>query len=576
MLDQNQGSVLNQGRIKVVAAKGKLKMSVNRVTEDSRTRRNVGGRNFKVYSENEMVKEDSNTIKNSVPVKNGAALASASNAKGIVNKMENNKGKDANTASSKVGRKALVDVSNIKGNVPRSVVHDGSKSLVSVGSGVRTVNVSSRKSFTGRVRKNISQDVGAIHTSKKDNADVKGSKSSLNDKHTKTKDMGRETVVTANRMSRNPPVPTRKSLPVFKRVNQSITSTSKPIVKTAILASNARGTSKSKCLSSLKKSKSIAATSTKKKKDVVRSSPLENIASVVSHEAIQGKPSIDGNTNPSTNSSDIISKKKSDRRRSYTSLLMAKSKLIDENGEVKMENLPGIDDDCNQLEVAEYVDEIYHYYWVMEVHLKFDLMPETLYLMVILLDRYLSEVKIKKNEMQLVGLTSLLLASKYEDFWHPRVKDLISISETYTRDHMLRMEKLMLKKLKFRLNVPTPYVFMLRFLKAAQSDTKLEHLAFYLVELSLVQYEALKFKPSLLCASAIYVARCTLQMTPVWTPLLAKHAQYDVPQIRDCAEMILKFHKVAKNAQLKVTFEKYMRPDLSGVAAIKPLDRLPL
>ncbi|KAK9182010.1 hypothetical protein WN944_025151 [Citrus x changshan-huyou] len=616
MLDQNQGLVLNQGRIKVVAAKGKLKMGVNGVPEDSRTRRNVGGRNFKVYSENEMVKEDSNTIKNSVPVKNGAALASASNAKGIVNKMENNKGKDANTASSKVGRKALVDVSNIKGNVPRSVVHDGSKSLkgersailqrVSVGSGVRTVNVSSRKSFTGRVRKNISQDVGAIHTSKKDNADVKGSKSSLNDKHTKTKDMGRESVVTANRMSRNPPVPTRKSLPVFKRVNQTITSTSKPIVKTAILASNARGTSKFKCLSSLKKSKSIAATSTKKKKDVVRSSPLENIASVVSHEAIQGKPSIDGNTNPSTNSSDIISKKKSDRRRSYTSLLLAKSKLIDENGEVKMENLPGIDDDCNQLEVAEYVDEIYHYYWVMEVqnpplenymssqtditpqmrgilinwlievHLKFDLMPETLYLMVTLLDRYLSEVKIKKNEMQLVGLTSLLLASKYEDFWHPRVKDLISISETYTRDHMLRMEKLMLKKLKFRLNVPTPYVFMLRFLKAAQSDTKLEHLAFYLVELSLVQYEALKFKPSLLCASAIYVARCTLQMTPVWTPLLAKHAQYDVPQIRDCAEMILKFHKVAKNAQLKVTFEKYMRPDLSGVAAIKPLDRLPL
>ncbi|KAL9409951.1 hypothetical protein AB3S75_048217 [Citrus x aurantiifolia] len=616
MLDQNQGLVLNQGRIKVVAAKGRLKMGVNGVPENSRTRRNVGGRNFKVYSENEMVKEDSNTIKNSVPVKNGAALASASNAKGIVNKMENNKGKDANTASSKVGRKALVDVSNIKGNVPRSVMHDGSKSLkgersailqrVSVGSGVRTVNVSSRKSFTGRVRKNISQDVGAIHTSKKDNADVKGSKSSLNDKHTKTKDMGRESVVTANRMSRNPPVPTRKSLPVFKRVNQSITSTSKPIVKTAIPASNARGTSKSKCLSSLKKSKSIAATSTKKKKDVVRSSPLENIASVVSHEAIQGKPSIDGNTNPSTNSSDIISKKKSDRRRSYTSLLMAKSKLIDENGEVKMENLPGIDDDCNQLEVAEYVDEIYHYYWVMEaqnpplenymssqtditpqmrgilinwlieVHLKFDLMPETLYLMVTLLDRYLSEVKIKKNEMQLVGLTSLLLASKYEDFWHPRVKDLISISETYTRDHMLRMEKLMLKKLKFRLNVPTPYVFMLRFLKAAQSDTKLEHLAFYLVELSLVQYEALKFKPSLLCASAIYVARCTLQMTPVWTPLLAKHAQYDVPQIRDCAEMILKFHKVAKNAQLKVTFEKYMRPDLSGVAAIKPLDRLPL
>lgn len=48
-------------------------------------------------------------------------------------------------------------------------------------------------------------------------------------------------------------------------------------------------------------------------------------------------------------------------------------------------------------------------------------MPETLYLTVALLDRYLSLVTIKKKELQLVGLASLLLASKYEDFWHPRV-----------------------------------------------------------------------------------------------------------------------------------------------------------
>lgn len=59
-----------------------------------------------------------------------------------------------------------------------------------------------------------------------------------------------------------------------------------------------------------------------------------------------------------------------------------------------------------------------------------------------------------------------------------------------------------------------------------------EHLAFYLIELSLVEYEAVDFKPSLLCASAIYLARCTLQMTPAWTPLLGKHAQYEESQMR--------------------------------------------
>ncbi|KAM1266254.1 hypothetical protein ACFX2J_035844 [Malus domestica] len=119
---------------------------------------------------------------------------------------------------------------------------------------------------------------------------------------------------------------------------------------------------------------------------------------------------------------------------------------------------------------------------------------------------------------------------------------------------MLGMEKAFLKKLKFRLNEPTPYVFMLRFLKAAQSETK----------------------SSLLCAAALYVARCTLQITHAWTPLLCKHTRYEVSQIRDCAEMVFRFHKAARMGSMKVTYEKYSSPDLSSVAAIKPLDTLPL
>lgn len=63
---------------------------------------------------------------------------------------------------------------------------------------------------------------------------------------------------------------------------------------------------------------------------------------------------------------------------------------------------------------------------------------------------------------------------------------------------------------------------------------QLEHLSFYLIELCLVEYEPIMVKPSLLCAAAIYVARCTLHITPAWTPLLCKHARYDLSQIRHC------------------------------------------
>ncbi|RZB98453.1 putative cyclin-B3-1 isoform B [Glycine soja] len=411
-------------------------------------------------------------------------------------------------------------------------------------------------------------------------------------------------------------------------LHASSRKSTKPIVKTTIKAVTAQRTLKSKSRLSQNKLESTTATSSQNKSlsaqknlestTVTSSQDKESVSLSLPEKSLTVSDDTNqsclpsGESNLTTNLLELIPRKKSFRRKSYTTSLIEGSKplilqILKESGDVReQDNLPNIDNECNQLEVSEYIDDIYLYYWVteahnpllanymsiqtdispplrgilinwlIEVHFKFDLMPETLYLTVTLLDQYLSLVTIKKTDMQLVGLTALLLASKYEDFWHPRVKDLISISaESYTRDQMLGMEKLILRKLKFRLNAPTPYVFMVRFLKAAQSDKKLEHMAFFLVDLCLVEYEALAFKPSLLCASALYVARCTLQITPPWTPLLHKHARYEVSQIRDCADMILKFHKAAGVGKLKVIYEKYSRQELSRVAAVKPLDKLP-
>ncbi|XP_010532000.1 PREDICTED: putative cyclin-B3-1 [Tarenaya hassleriana] len=370
-------------------------------------------------------------------------------------------------------------------------------------------------------------------------------------------------------------------------------------VKTTLQTSQSQ--KKPKCLVVRSKSRSISSLSSKEA--VSGSSHHEKVPEKVELEAPVENTQLECSA---TSTQDVTVRPKSKRRRSFTSLLVTRSKDTGEDGHNSAnQKLPKIDDESNQLEVAEYVDDIYQFYWVaeaqnpplgnymaiqseitphmrgvlinwlVEVHFKFDLMAETLYLTVNLLDRYLSQVPIKKTEMQLIGLTALLLASKYEDFWHPRIKDLIGISaESYTREQILGMERIMLKQLKFRLNAPTSYVFMLRFLKAAQSNQKLEQLAFYLIELSLVEYDALKYKPSMLCASAIYVARCTLRMAPSWTPLLIKHARYDVPEMRDCAEMILRSHKAAKTGKLRVTYEKYMNPDRFNVAVLKPLDKL--
>ncbi len=72
--------------------------------------------------------------------------------------------------------------------------------------------------------------------------------------------------------------------------------------------------------------------------------------------------------------------------------------------------------------------------WLVEVHLKFKLVPETLYLTINLIDRYLERQEVSRPKLQLVGVTSLLIASKYEEIYPPELRDLVYICDrAYTR-----------------------------------------------------------------------------------------------------------------------------------------------
>jgi len=75
--------------------------------------------------------------------------------------------------------------------------------------------------------------------------------------------------------------------------------------------------------------------------------------------------------------------------------------------------------------------------WIIEVHLKFKLLPETLFLTINLIDRYLERVQIKRNNLQLVGVTAMLIASKYEEIYAPEVRDFVYITDNaYTKEEI--------------------------------------------------------------------------------------------------------------------------------------------
>ena len=92
---------------------------------------------------------------------------------------------------------------------------------------------------------------------------------------------------------------------------------------------------------------------------------------------------------------------------------------------------------------------------------------------------------------------------------------------TYTRDQVLEMENQVLAHFSFQIYTPTPKTFLRRFLRAAaqassylsQRRRELEFLASYLTELTLLDYRFLKFLPSVIAASAVFLAKWTLDQS---------------------------------------------------------------
>lgn len=145
--------------------------------------------------------------------------------------------------------------------------------------------------------------------------------------------------------------------------------------------------------------------------------------------------------------------------------------------------------------------------WLVEVHMKFRLLPETLYLCVNIIDRYLERQPVNRNRLQLVGVTALLIACKYEEIYPPEVKDCVYITDrAYTRQDVLDMEADIVRTLAFILTVPTGHPFLQRFLHIVKATSLVRNLANYYMERMLQEHAALEYRPSLLAAAAVCLA----------------------------------------------------------------------
>lgn len=158
-------------------------------------------------------------------------------------------------------------------------------------------------------------------------------------------------------------------------------------------------------------------------------------------------------------------------------------------------------------DVPEYIDDIYNYLrqmevkfmakprymrkqrdinhsmrailvdWLVEVAQEYRLDSQTLYIAVGYIDRFLSEMSVQRGKLQLVGVTAMLLAAKYEEIYPPAVDEFVYITDnTYSREQILKMEHLILKVLKFDMGGVTAYSFYQRYVTIAKADETTKYL----------------------------------------------------------------------------------------------------
>lgn len=221
--------------------------------------------------------------------------------------------------------------------------------------------------------------------------------------------------------------------------------------------------------------------------------------------------------------------------------------------------------------------------WMIEVHGRFKLLQETLFLTVAIMDRFLQmEPKIVRQELQLVGLTAMFIASKFEEMFAPEIHDFVFMSDkAYTKDDILEMEYRILKALDFNLGRPLPLHFLRRYTKVATAvsdDVDVLHhtLSKYLMELTLTEYDFCHFPPSQLAAACLCLSLKLLDeneslINVLWNDTLVHYSGYSFENLEPVVEKLCALIIKSDTYKFQAVRKKYAVAKFYNISTIHHL-----
>ena len=215
--------------------------------------------------------------------------------------------------------------------------------------------------------------------------------------------------------------------------------------------------------------------------------------------------------------------------------------------------------------------------WIIDVHHKFGFTDETLFMTILIIDRYCSLEQITRIKYQCLGITALMISCKHEEINVPKVDDFIYITDNaYTKDEVFEMENDVLSKLNFSLLYPSPIKFY-EYLSLHFNFSKKYHmLGKYLMESFLLDLKYIKYKPSIISCACAYIVMKFFKMPNYRQSYNKKFYLVDenvntIPAgfgIKDCAQDICVFVDNINNQNLLSCQKKYAKEEFESVSTL--------
>ena len=215
--------------------------------------------------------------------------------------------------------------------------------------------------------------------------------------------------------------------------------------------------------------------------------------------------------------------------------------------------------------------------WIIDVHHKFGFTDETLFMTILIIDRYCSLEQITRIKYQCLGITALMISCKHEEINVPKVDDFIYITDNaYTKDEVFEMENDVLSKLNFSLLYPSPIKFY-EYLSLHFNFSKKYHmLGKYLMESFLLDLKYIKYKPSIISCACAYIVMKFFKMSNYRQSYNKKFYLVDenintIPVglgIKDCAQDICVFVDNINSSNLLSCQKKYAKEEFESVSTL--------